>query len=85
MGKSQLEPTPNMQFIDALLHPGLGLVQIPNDRGMKIQKAVHYALMEELVFHQWQSIIGLLTKAQDLTLWEKLHFQHLQMFLLRHR
>ena len=61
MGKSQLEPTENLQFIGALFRHGLGLVQMPTDRWTKIQMAVHHALMEELVFCQQPSCISLLT------------------------
>ena len=48
MDKSWLEPTQNLQFIGGLLTPDLVLVQVPTDRWMKIQMAVHRALVQDL-------------------------------------
>ncbi|XP_041374747.1 uncharacterized protein LOC121387640 [Gigantopelta aegis] len=79
--KSRLAPTQSLQFIGAWLRPDLGLVRVPLDRWEKIQTMIVIALTAPMTFRGWQSLLGLLTSAQDLTLRGRLQLRRLQMFL----
>ncbi|XP_067661149.1 uncharacterized protein [Haliotis asinina] len=80
--KSQLEPAQELTFIGGLFLTRLNLVRVPPDRWQKILAFTDRALSLPLTLREWQSLLGLLTSAQDLTLRGRLMLRPLQRFLL---
>ncbi|XP_067664264.1 uncharacterized protein [Haliotis asinina] len=80
--KSQLEPTQELTFIGGLFLTRLNLVRVPPDRWQKILAFTDRALSLPLTLREWQSLLGLLTSAQDLLLRGRLMLRPLQRFLL---
>lgn len=79
--KSQLVPSQDLTFIGGRFRTDLGLLLVPPDRWTKIQSFVHRALVSPLRLRDWQSLLGLLTSAQALTLRGRLMIRPLQVFL----
>ena len=75
--------TPSLQltFIGRHLCTDVGLLQVPLDRWRKIQSLIPPVLKEPLFLRQWQSLLGLLSSAQDLTYRDRLQLRPLQRFL----
>ena len=82
--KSHLEPTQTLTFIGGLFQTDQDRLTIPPDRWTKIQSAVERGLTQALNLRNWQSILGLFTSAQDLTLRGRLMLRPLQLFLIPH-
>ncbi|XP_067670864.1 uncharacterized protein [Haliotis asinina] len=79
-GKSQLHPTQELVFIGGLFQTQYDHVRFPLGRWEKI--SVVNGLSELLLLRQWQSLLGLLTSAQDLTRRGRLMLRPLQRYLL---
>lgn len=84
LDKSHLDPTQELTFIGGFFRTNLDLVQIPRDRWEKILRFAHRGLAHALTLREWQSLLGLLTSAQDLTLRGRLMLRPLQRFLCPH-
>ena len=79
--KSDLNPNQNLQFIGCQFQTLRGRVFVPQDRWLRIQIMVTETLSCQQNVRFWQSLLGLLTSAQDLTLRGRLHLRELQIFL----
>ena len=79
--KSQLTPARRLVFIGGLFLTDQDLLTVPLDRWNKIQAAVQRGLKQPLKLREWQSILGLLTSAQDLTRRGRLMIRPLQRFI----
>ena len=81
LDKSHLEPTHSLVFIGGMFVTDLDLLRVPDDRWEKILAASRRGLSKALKLREWQSILGLMTSAQDLTLRGRLMLRPLQKFL----
>ncbi|XP_046550436.1 uncharacterized protein LOC124260221 [Haliotis rubra] len=82
MDKSHLELSQELMFVGGLFLTHCDLVRIPLDRWRKIVSFASPGLSQPLVLREWQSLLGLLTSAQDLMLRGRLMLRPLQRFLL---
>ncbi|XP_046557096.1 protein arginine N-methyltransferase 5-like [Haliotis rubra] len=79
--KSELTLTQTLQFIGATFDMHQGLIFVPQDRWLKIQRLFPLALSQARTLRQWQELWGLLTSAQALTQRTQLQPCPLQRFL----